>query len=141
MKPFDSAQSWDLLIRLLGDEWKALDQEGKIPASEILAARKMLGKLEGLALAIQQAAVLIKNPEIGGATIAKTYEMFKEKIRTLPERFSAPRSNSESALDALWDMTFNFLSENARSLLGILAWLSPGMFIDSSKHVINFLYR
>jgi hypothetical protein len=98
----------------------------------------MLERLGGLALAIQQAAILIKNPEIGGPTISKTYEMFKEKSRTLPERHVSDRSSTEKPLDALWDMTFNSLRKNARVLLGVLAWLSPGIletgFQISSRH-------
>ena len=127
-KPFDPAQSWDLLLQLLGDDWKKMEREGHIPPSEIQTAKSMLERLGGLALAIQQAAILIKNPEIGGPTISKTYEMFKEKIRTLPERHVSERSSTEISLDALWDMTFNSLTKNARALLGVLAWLSPGIF-------------
>ena len=132
IKPFDPAQSWDLLLQLLGDDWKKMDREGLIPESEVSAAKNMLGSLGGLALAIRQAAILIKNPEIGGPTISKTYEMFKEKSRTLPERHVSNRSDTEKALDALWDMTFNSLMKNARVLLGVLAWLSPGKFETGS---------
>jgi hypothetical protein len=128
IKPFDPTQSWDLLLQLLGDDWKKMEREGHIPPSEVLTAKTMLERLGGLALAIQQAAILIKNPEIGGPTISKTYEMFKEKIRTLPERHVSERSSTEISLDALWDMTFNSLTKNARALLGVLAWLSPGIF-------------
>jgi hypothetical protein len=131
IKPFDPKQSWDLLLQLLGEEWMKMDQEKRIPPTEAAAAKNMLYKLEGLALAIRQAAILIREPDIGGPTITNTYEKFRERIRTLPERHSAPRSSSERALDALWDMTFNSLSKNARSLLGVLAWLSPGQFNDT----------
>ena len=138
IKPFDPTQSWDLLLQLLGDDWKKMEREGHIPPSEVLAAKSMLERLGGLALAIQQAAILIKNPEIGGPTISKTYEMFKEKIRTLPERHVSERSSTEISLDALWDMTFNSLTKNARALLGVLAWLSPGIF---ETEVPNFTQR
>ena len=128
IKPFGPAQSWDLLLQLLGDDWKKMEREGQIPPSEVSAAKNMLEKLGGLVLAIQLAAILIKNPEIGGHTISKTYKMFKEKSRTLPERHVSDRSSTEKSLDALWDMTFNSLTKNARALLGGLAWLSPGIF-------------
>lgn len=127
IKVFNPAQSWDLLLQLLGNDWKTMDREGRFPPSEALAARGMLDKLGGLALAISQAANLIKNTSIGGSTIAKTYELFKERIRTLPSRHSAARSPTEKAVDGLWDMSFSYLSRNARTLLGVLAWLSPGM--------------
>ena len=127
IKPFDPAQSWHLLLQLLGEGWQKMEREGQIPPSEVSAAKNMLERLGGLALAIQQAAILIKNPDIGGPTISKTYEMFKEKSRTLPERHVSDRSSSEKSLDALWDMTFNSLTKNTRVLLGVLAWFSPGI--------------
>jgi hypothetical protein len=136
IKPFDPAQSWDLLLQLLGDDWKRMEREGHIPPSEVTAAKSMLEKLGGLALAIRQAAILIKDPEIGGPTILKTYEIFKEKTRTLPERHVSDRSSTEKPLDALWDMTFNSLTKNARVLLGVLAWLSPGIL---ETGLLNFI--
>jgi hypothetical protein len=132
IKPFGPKESWELLLQLLGKDWKKLDSEGKIEASEITAAKNLLERLEGLPLAIQQAAILIKDPDIGGPTIAKTLEIFKEKYRTLPERHYLARSTAEKSLDTLWDMIFNSLSRNARALLGVLAWLSPGMSLMSS---------
>jgi len=126
VKPFDAKQSWELLLHLLGDDWKRMERQGKLSPTEVAAAKGLLEKLEGLALAIQQAAILIKHPDIGGPTIVRTFEKFKERIRNLPERYSSARSTSERALDALWDMTFNSLTSNARSLLGVLAWFSPG---------------
>lgn len=126
IKPFDPEQSWDLLIQLLGDEWRKMDQENRIEPSEVASAKALLGKLGGLALAIQQAAQLIDNSDIGGPTITKTYEEFEKRLRTLPERHQSKRSESEKSLDALWDMIFKALTPNARVLLGVLAWLSPG---------------
>ncbi|PMD63260.1 uncharacterized protein K444DRAFT_626991 [Hyaloscypha bicolor E] len=125
VKPFDSKQSWELLLQLLGPEWQRQDREMKIPQSEITAAKAMLAMLEGLALAIQQAANLIRDDNIGGPTISRTFEVFKERIRTLPERYSSARSSAERALDALWDMNFSLLSKNAKVLLGVFAWLPP----------------
>jgi hypothetical protein len=139
IKPFGPAQSWDLLLHLLGDDWKKMEREGQIPPNEVSAAKNMLERLGGLALAIQQAAILIKNPEIGGPTISKTYEMFKERIRTLPERHVSDRSSTEEPLDALWDIIFNSLTKNARALLGVLAWLSPGIFETGIPNVIQRL--
>ncbi|KAH7416714.1 hypothetical protein BKA64DRAFT_655866 [Cadophora sp. MPI-SDFR-AT-0126] len=121
VKPFDPEPSWELLLGFLGDEWK---QKVESPA-EIEAAKAMLGELEGLALAIVQTAVLVKDPEIGGATIVETYGKFREHKRNLPERFASKRSSSEQALDALWDIVFKALQPNARVLIGVLAWLSP----------------
>ncbi|KAK0125805.1 hypothetical protein ONS95_007437 [Cadophora gregata] len=121
VKPFDPDPSWELLLGFLGDDWK---QKVESPG-EMEAAKAMLGELEGLALAIVQTAVLIKDPEIGGTTIVETYARFKETKQNLPERYASERSSSEKALDALWDIIFRALQPNARVLLGVLAWLSP----------------
>ncbi|KAH9220315.1 P-loop containing nucleoside triphosphate hydrolase protein [Leptodontidium sp. 2 PMI_412] len=125
VKPLDLRQSWELLLDLLGDHWKELSIKSQLPDSEIVAAKSMLQQLEGLPLTIEQTATLVKDETIGGRTIARTYEAFKDRIRALPERLSMPRSASEKSLDALWDITFKALSRNARSLIGVLAWLSP----------------
>lgn len=59
------------------------------------ATKSMLRQLEGLALGIQQAAVLVKDPEIGGASIEETYRKFRDRIETLPERHLSKRPPSE----------------------------------------------
>jgi hypothetical protein len=126
IKPFSLQESWNLLLQLLGDDWKKDDREGRIPQTEVVAAKNILAELEGLALAIQQAAILIRDSTTGGPTISKTFELFKEGMRTLPPQYRSERSASETALDALWDMSFRALSPNARTLLGVMGWLSPG---------------
>ena len=79
VKPFDSKQSWELLLQLLGHDWQRADHEGKIPQSEISAAKSLLDMLEGLPLAIQEAANLIKDDNIGGPTISKTFRNLQGK--------------------------------------------------------------
>lgn len=79
-----------------------------------------------LALAIEQAAELIKDGSIGGATIVSTYEVFREHQINLPEGRSGPRSETVHALDSLWNMRFTHLSRNALTLLSVLSLLSPG---------------
>ncbi|PVH73594.1 hypothetical protein DL98DRAFT_594860 [Cadophora sp. DSE1049] len=125
VKPLDPKQSWDLLLDLLGDHWKALEIRREIPELEIAAVKSMIKQLEGLPLTIEEAATLITNDTLGGRTIARTYEAFKDRIRSLPERLSIFRSVSERAPDPLWDITFKGLSRNARTLIGVLTWLSP----------------
>ena len=85
-----------------------------------------------LALAIQQAANLILNPSIGGSTIVTTYELFKENLRSLPERQSGERSEIVHSLDTLWNMTFSSLTRNARDLLSVLSLLSPGNLVTTA---------
>jgi hypothetical protein len=80
-----------------------------------------------LALAIEQAAELIRNPEIGNQTISATYEKYKKDKERLTDRPGRPRSEGVKSLDTLWNMTFGQLSRNARELLKVLALLSPGM--------------
>ena len=131
VKPFNEQQSWALLMQLLGEDWKALDKEGRIRVSEEQAAKQFLSKLGGLALAIQQAAILINNSEIGGHTINSTYEEFKDTAQNLPPRQSGERSELIHSLDTLWNMTFKSLSRNARDFLSVLSLLSPdAMLID-----------
>ncbi|KAG4441573.1 hypothetical protein IFR05_002958 [Cadophora sp. M221] len=142
VKPFTDDQSWELLLKLLGEDWEKADRENTIPQSEIVAAKKFLSQLEGLALAVRQAAVMIKDPNIGGPTIAKTYEKFKERMRTLPPRHSSRRSASEIALDSLWDMTFSALGAHARTLLSVFSWLSPDsipvdLFLPRNQSVLD----
>ncbi|RDW59780.1 hypothetical protein BP6252_12867 [Coleophoma cylindrospora] len=129
--PFDETQSWELLIKLLGKSWEDLDKRGLIKTSEEKAAKEFIKAIGGLALAIQIAAQLITDPNIGGNTIESTYDTFKEHERTLPPRVVKQRSNLVHALDALWNMTFNSLTRNGRALLSVLSLLSPdGILID-----------
>jgi hypothetical protein len=129
VKPFNPNQSSDLLFQLLGDDWRDLQMREVLPLSEVKAAIEFLGQLQGLGLAIQQAAILIKNDKIGGLRIETTYEMFKEHARNLPNRQLGKRSNTYHALDTLWDMNFKQLSKNSRNLLSVLSLLSPSKLL------------
>jgi hypothetical protein len=79
-----------------------------------------------LALAIEQAAELIKDDSIGGPNIVMTYEEFKTHQSNLPKRPAGTRSDTVSALDTLWNMRFTNLSRNSLALLSVLSLLSPG---------------
>ena len=112
---------------LLGEQW----QNRLLRQSEITAAKTLLKKLGGLALAIQQATVLINNPEIGGSTISGALELFNSNAYRLPERpDTEARSEMVHALDTLWNMNFSILSPNARNLLSVSAMLSPGKILS-----------
>lgn len=54
-----------------------------------------------LALAIEQAAQLIKDDAIGGPSIASTYELFKDHLKSLPARPAGKRSDTVHALDSV----------------------------------------
>ena len=90
------------------------------------SAKPTADRIDQLALAIEQAAELIKDDTIGGLNIVSTYEAFKEQQSTLPERPSGNRSDTVLALDSLWNMRFTNLSRNALALLSVLSLLSPG---------------
>lgn len=126
IKPLNEQQSFDLFMLFLGEHWQNLYERGLLRQSEINAAKTLLKKLSGLMLAIQQASLLINNPEIGGSTIAGTLEIFNSNAQRLPERPDTERSEMIHALDTLWDMNFSILTPNARNLLSVLAMLSPG---------------
>jgi len=131
VKPFTEKQSWNLLMKLLGHDWVEKDRQGLIKGTEEKAAVELLKFLGGLALAIEQAAELIKNDAIGGPTIATTYELFKERKKDLPERPIGNRSEYVHALDSLWNMRFTNLARNSLALLSVLSLLSPdGILID-----------
>lgn len=134
VKPFNAEQSFDLLFQLLGDDWRDLQRRKLLAQSEVKAAKELLEQLQGLGLAIQQAAILIKNDKIGGPGIETTYEMYKEHARNLPERQRGKRSETYHALDTLWDMNFKQLSKNARNLLSVLSLLSPGKLLWMARN-------
>jgi hypothetical protein len=82
--------------------------------------------LNQLALAIEQAAELIKDDIIGGPNIAMTYEEFRVHQSDIPKRPAGIRSDTVRALDTLWNMRFTNLSRNSLALLSVLSLLSPG---------------
>lgn len=125
VKPFNKQQSFQLLTQLLGPDWTELREQRLLKRSEVDAAFEWLQQLEGLALAVAQASTLIKDDTIGGQTIQSTYEYFKERSLSLPDRVSGPRSDLYHALDTLWDMSFNLLTTNARKLLSVMSLLTP----------------
>jgi hypothetical protein len=126
IKPLNEQQSLDVLMLLLGEHWQNPYKQGLLHHSEINAAKTLLKKIGGLVLAIQQASVLINNPDIGGATIAGTLVIFNRNVQRLPERPDA-ESEMTHTFDTLWNMIFSILTPNARNLLSVLAMLSPGM--------------
>ena len=53
VKPFNEHQSWNLLMQLLGPDWKAMDNQGSIKVSEENAARSFLAKLGGVKVSVK----------------------------------------------------------------------------------------
>jgi len=48
IKPFGEKESWDLLVRLMGDAWTRAERLGQIKDADYQAAREWLDKLGGL---------------------------------------------------------------------------------------------
>jgi hypothetical protein len=135
---FNEEERWNLLMAHLGPEWEAEHfAEGDMMVDvEKAAAKTLLDKTGGLPLAITHAAILIKNPNIGhspgssGDTSIRGFlEVFRASHTTLPQRQSGPREPLFHSLDTIWSIAFNALSPNARSLLGVLALLSPDLIL------------
>jgi hypothetical protein len=126
IQPFPPDQSFQLLCNYLGNHGRDLQQWTPVKIAELTAAEEFLHRLEGLPLAISLAARLIQNKEIGGVAIESTFELFKKHSMELPGRYLGKRSDTYRSLDALWDMVFQTLSENAGDLLKVLSFLSPG---------------
>jgi hypothetical protein len=82
--------------------------------------------LNQLALAIEQAAELIKDNTTGGPNIAMTYEEFRTQQSAIPNHPAGLRSDIARALGTLWNMRFTNLSRNSLATLSVLSLLSPG---------------
>lgn len=123
---FDEDERWELLMKLLGDEWQHKHLGGHKGNIEREAARNLLRRLGGLALAIAQAAAMVKDNRLtGDQSIATLYKIFEEHSLRLPPRLSGGRDHKIHALDAIWSIALNVLTTNARSLLGVFCLLSP----------------
>ena len=133
VKPFNEPQSYEFLMLLLEEKWQNMHKRGLLRQSEVNAAKTLLKKTGGLALAIHQVSILINNLDIGGSTIAGALELFNSNARRLPERPELEGSEMIHALDTLWNINFSVLSPNARDLLSVLAMLSPGMLLITMK--------
>jgi len=48
IKPFDETESWDLLIRLMGNMWTDAEKSGQLSQDDYRAAREWLKRLGGL---------------------------------------------------------------------------------------------
>jgi hypothetical protein len=48
IKPFNDDESWDLLIRLIGNKWAEAEKSGRLTSADYQAARDWLKKLGGL---------------------------------------------------------------------------------------------
>lgn len=113
-------------MKLLGLKWQNENLEGPTGALEREAGTRLLSDIGGLTLAIVQAASLIKETRVTGDQSIRTFlKIFEESRAKLPPRQIGDRDSVIHALDTIWSIALNVLSQNARSLLSVLALLSP----------------
>lgn len=55
IKPFNERESWDMLVRLIGDKWTEASNSGQLKPSDIQAAKDWVEKLGGLRKCLWQA--------------------------------------------------------------------------------------
>ena len=123
---FSPDERWDFLMQLLGDDWANNHLGGARGQHEKRAAKALMDRLGGLALAISQAATLILERKVTGDTSIVTFlNQFEAQRQRLPPRQIGHRDNLIHALDTVWSIALDALSDNARSLLGVFALLSP----------------
>lgn len=123
---FTSDERWELLMELLGSDWQLRHLGGQNGVREREAAHKLLHELGGLALAIAQAANLVRDAEITtDHSIVSVLELFEQTSKSLPPRLFGHRNEKIHALDTIMAIALNRVSKNARSLLGVFALLAP----------------
>jgi hypothetical protein len=140
---FTDEERWDLLMKLLGQQWQNQHLGGQQGLLERAAAQKLLDRLGGLALAIAQAANLILEVKVtGDQSIVTLLRIFEESRVRLPLRLSGHRDVMTHALDTVWSIALNVLTPNARSLLGVFSLLAPDsilidLFLPSNQARLN----
>lgn len=123
---FTSDERWDFLMHMLGSDWQGEHLGGSRALVEKQAAKSLMDKLGGLALAISKAANLILDTRVTGDTSIVTFlNQFEAQRQRLPPRQIGHRDNLVHALDTVWSIALDALTPNARSLLGVFALLSP----------------
>ena len=96
---------------------------GNLPGEERDAVRYLLGRMDGLALGIQQMVAQIKFQEL-----ADDIARFANKYRRRPHRLHEKNDGIEGhTLATLWEITFRSIASNgdAWRFLGILSFLRP----------------
>jgi NB-ARC domain len=125
---FDNAHSLELLLKFLGTDWQDIHLVETFRESDLAAARSLVKMIGGLALAIEQAASLILSL---GTHLRGFLDIFVKTLESLPDRPLGKRDSMIKSLDTIFSIAFQDLSTNARTLLGVLAFLAPdGIQLD-----------
>jgi hypothetical protein len=121
---FEPEESLELLLRLLGPTWRQTHLVDPFEESDMAAAKALMKKIGGLALAIHQAATLI---EANDSSIFEFLKLYMKKLDSLPARQRGERGPLIQSLDTIWSIALDALSPNARTLLGVLGFLAPDL--------------
>jgi tetratricopeptide (TPR) repeat protein len=98
-------------------------QGRRIPASDDSARAKEIAELLGrLALALEQAGAYISRRRI---TLAKYIAEWNQRHEQILAWFDEREMQYPRSVATTWKMSFNQLSDGARSLLNRLAWFAP----------------
>ncbi|KAI9889664.1 MAG: hypothetical protein M1814_005065 [Vezdaea aestivalis] len=119
---FDTEEGFKVLMRLAEiEDISTLDEE------DIDAGRQLVDKVDGLALAIQQLATLLKLKRTQGSckALLLLYESTRNSLKEKETQDAKAESRPYKALNVVWTMSFEYLTENARNLLNVLCFLPP----------------
>ncbi|HEV2841304.1 MAG TPA: toll/interleukin-1 receptor domain-containing protein [Chthoniobacterales bacterium] len=107
-------------------------------------ARSLAGELGGLALALEQAAAFIRRHALSFSDYFQRWRAADQRVRLWHD---ARTMQYERPLAATWQTTIDLLSDSARSLLHLLAWMAPEPFprllfdYDSAPTNLRHLFR
>jgi len=126
---FDEKERYELLTSQLGAEWANIhfNRSSMLFQVEKAAVSTLLEETGGLPLAITHAAKIVTNKKVGSrdGSVRGFLELFKRNFEELPPRQKGPRDRLVRALDTIWSIAFRALSQNALTVLSVLALLAP----------------
>lgn len=125
LKPFTEDEGLELLRKLLGNS------NTEIAGEDVDALRKLLKRVAGLPLGIQQLAVLMNDHELPIREFLTFYERYARQLLKevgRAEDYDGDRNRkvgTEHILDNIWRLSFESLKPSESCLLGVMAFLSP----------------
>lgn len=129
VKAFSDSEGPQCLISLTGRE--------DVRSKEELAAAKLLNELlGGHALGISQIAALIRSRTI---SIQEAAELYQNYAHALHDVEAQPAIDGDSTVDltTLWALQFNALKPDSRSLMAVMAYISPDRINDTIFNLKN----
>lgn len=108
---WDAETGAQFLLHLL-----SADLGDQLSSEEVTSAHKLSTTLSGHALAISNMAGLIYRRSWSISEFLEMYERMPQKVHGV---------SGNSSINALWDMSFKTLSEQSRTILGVMAFLAP----------------